>query len=157
MSGSFWATEVTRYRPTLYSLAGEELATLDRTGDFFPRSDVYRTPRDVRDPPPTPEIRALHLDSDGLLWVAYLIAGDEWQEAVRTRDPLRAPDRNMLYDTVVEVIDPDSAELLARTVVPWSLFKVSMMEASGQLMMSYVAEEGSGFPEATVLRFTLTR
>jgi hypothetical protein len=157
VAGSFWAGELGHYRLKKYSLAGEELAALDRSGEIFPGSDSPHTPRDPSEPPPTPSLRALYLDSEGLLWVAFTVADEDWQEAVRDRAPDEIPDRNKMSDTAIEVIDPTSGRLLARTMVPWHLFEVPMMEASGHMMMSHVAEEENGFLGATVLRFTLER
>ncbi len=60
-------------------------------------------------------INGLRYES-GLLWIATMVADDQWRDAVADRVPLVPLDPRKMVDGVVEVIDVDTGRLVARTV-----------------------------------------
>lgn len=157
--GGIWTSRLNRYELVRYSRSGDTLAVFTRTAGLFPPTDRFRNPVDLRSGPPTAHVKDMIVDSGGLLWVSIRVPDENWEEAVRTQSETRfgAPDGNKMWDNVIEVIDPAVGQLLARTTVPWALQDVEMTEASGQVLLRYVAEKESGFLGATILRFTLDR
>lgn len=52
----------------------------------------------------------------GLLWITTVVADDNWREAVADPEPFVPLDPNRMMDGVVEVIDVQTGQLVARTV-----------------------------------------
>jgi len=62
--------------------------------------------------PQLPEYDLLHLDRDGLLWVALIVRDERWKPTEDTEDGARGPLADELFDARVEVIDPGSGAVL---------------------------------------------
>lgn len=155
--GAIWSGQISSYEMVQYSQRGDTLAVIRRKGEVFGDVPFTPAPFKVGDPAPSPRMRHLFVDSDGLLWVVFTVAGDEWEDALRDRPEDGAPDTQRIWDSVVEVIDPVSAEVLARTRLPHSMTDVKMVRSSGQVMLQYVSEKSNGFLGTTVLRLSLVR
>lgn len=115
--GGVWATSPWEYVVEHWSLDGELLASLSRP-------NVYTGPRNEDPSAPQPSIAALREDDDGLLWVYILVADARWREQLGR--PIGRPGqhggeadfvgtKHEYRDTIVEVIDPKTGDLLART------------------------------------------
>ena len=112
--GSWWSAWINLYDVTLREADGTILKTLERRPSWFPR--VSPETYDWRNEPPPPHIAGLEIDSDGLLWVLVLVARSTWKEAwveVSPNSPEAIARPELLYSTIVEVIDPTSNEIIA--------------------------------------------
>lgn len=75
--------------------------------------------------PPKPDIQAVWADSAGRVWVAARIADPRWREGLGAPSKseggvqYQPKDPELIWDTVVEVIDPVRGVILARAVLPW--------------------------------------
>jgi hypothetical protein len=112
-----WAVHQPRYRLEQWSRDGRRLAVFDREVEWF-RPHVGG----VRDPDtgaPLPFVVDLHQDREGLIWTAVLVPGSNWQDGLGSGVGLQGQravvvtDESALYDTVVEVIDPDTRSVVA--------------------------------------------
>ncbi|WP_423924483.1 hypothetical protein [Candidatus Palauibacter sp.] len=65
---------------------------------------------------PGPSVIGSLAYDEGLLWIATWVADSEWAEVAGARWEDGALDGNKLMDTVLEVIDPRTGALVARTV-----------------------------------------
>lgn len=110
-----WAAAINEYRIALWQLGGRKLLELVRQPrPFAPWAETRLiSPSD----PPQAIIRAIHQDASGYLWVLYHVPDSRWHEAV---EQMRTPegsswvgDRDRLFDTVLEVIDPGRRIVLA--------------------------------------------
>jgi hypothetical protein len=153
-----WTIDVNQYRLQLWSLDGRLIREIRRDVDWFQPWVETVALEDRETTPPVPRTTALHRDSTGLLWVLIQIAGRNWKDAiVAARDPYGRPmrgigDKNIYYDTVVEVIDPNTNQLLASTRVDgW----VRML--SGDRLAAQYLEDEEGYPQLRVWQFNLTR
>lgn len=117
----FWTVERDRFRIMEWSDDARALRSLVRAPDWF----KGQVPLGIGTPtsPPPPRIVDLQQDADGLLWVIAHRPKRTWQRAWPTtgnRDHVRANDvrYDQLYETVVEVIDPNAAAVVARRTLP---------------------------------------
>lgn len=113
-----WAGRPDRYEIEYWSVSGEQLSVLDRVAEWFPDREVEGAVN-PRDEPPSPYLVDLHVDQDGLLWTLSIMADASWAPSDGTGYSFAAR-QGRFYDTVVEVIDPASGELLASQRFDWS-------------------------------------
>ena len=121
-----------------------------------------RAPVDRR-PQPGPRARMeMLVDSAGLLWIARAIPAPSWDTiaiSVRFDSPDEAPneytiareDEDRIHNTIVEVIDPQRAELLARVQLPF----LAMLARPGYV--ARVTADDDGLFRTMVYRVTLGR
>ena len=113
-----WTARLTEYVLERWRTDGTRVAHLMREVPWFGPHDNYGFRTDGSEPP-GPGIIAIHMDSGGLLWVAMHIPDDNWEDAYEPwDDPYGRPrhmvhDRNLVYDTVLEVINTDSGTVIA--------------------------------------------
>lgn len=131
--GRVWSADRLRYHFTLWAANGEMLRAYDRRPPWFAvESEASMGSR--RTPPP-PAVAAIHEDSTGLLWTFVNVPSDSWQTGWTNarRLPVRSgsgatfeggttPAIERLWSTIVEVIDPQTARVVARHKVPEWLF-----------------------------------
>jgi hypothetical protein len=91
---------------------------------------------------PPPMVTAVREDSTGLLWVALRVARATWRDSLKIRsveDTIWARDvrYDLLYDTIVEVLDPTSGELIATARIPAYL---PQMPAPGYLLGNFLGD-----------------
>jgi hypothetical protein len=116
--GAVWVASRDRYLVELWSKEGHRAAALRRDVDWFDP-----IPPSAGDPPPPRAFfRSVHEDPEGLLWVTLGVPTERWREAAE-RDPSsphgwRMVDDDLWMNTVVEVIDPDGAQILASVRLP---------------------------------------
>jgi hypothetical protein len=126
---------------------GRKLDELRRNAGWFPSHG--RSGLRSESEPPNPSIFSLWIDRDGRAWVLIAVPGAEWQSAIFRRGVLHGrtvygvSDYNTYYDTLLEVIDIESAAVIARgrlTARPWN--------ASGDgLILTFTDSEAGAFVE----------
>lgn len=109
-STEFWAAHLTQYVLERYDESGTLISRLRREVDWFPPHDDF--PSVGPDDPPSPGLRALHVDADGYVRVVISVPDPEWRDALTPAVDRFGQEgydyrRSSLYDTVVEVIDPE--------------------------------------------------
>ena len=121
----FWAAHVLSYAVELWSADGRKLAELYREPAWF-------APRDAplfasSEHAPSAELVALREDANGLLWMLIVVPGTDWRRGLGTPSVKRGPVTGwtkldhipqLLFETVIEVIDPVRGTLLASQRVP---------------------------------------
>lgn len=115
----FWGTTETRERFQLWSTAGrlQREIDIDIPGIGLGAPDTVSGALDPKHPPPA-RIRALRQRGNGYLWVLVLIGDPEWRhnlvEKIGADGPYYEPKTySGVYDTMIEVIDPKRARLVA--------------------------------------------
>jgi hypothetical protein len=106
--GDIWSARINEYRVELWDQGGTKVADYVRRPRPFP---VWiEAPMLSPLQPPTPELRAIHVDAESRLWVMFSLADRRWRNAIEPWDTpegrfYRAKDVGAIYDTVVEVVD----------------------------------------------------
>jgi hypothetical protein len=152
-----WSADVNQYRLQLWSLDGSLVREIRREVNWFEPWSTQVAREDRERVPPVPRTIAIQRDSAGLLWILIRVAGRDWKSAlVSSKDPYGRPmlgigDKNVYHDTIVEVIDPRTNQLLASTRVEGWL----CMMAGDRLAAQYWEDE-EGYPHLRVWQFNLT-
>jgi len=117
-SGAIWVGRKDRYVVGLWSDTGQRVMSYQRDVEWFERPD----PVPDAPPPPRPILVTLQEDPEGLLWLQFLVAGEEWTTAALPSafdsHGWRMEDRDNWMDTVVEVIDPQEGFVVASRRLP---------------------------------------
>ena len=148
--GEFWAARLNRYELVLWDTAGSRLRTLRRTAEWFEPWEAFEEGGAYRTRP-RPRLWDIHVDPEGLLWTLVLVPDENWsepQEVPRIGD-LSLQDR--VFDTMVEVIDPDGERLLASFRHPGLLAR--FLE-DGSIV--HVSQAPQGLISANVYRLSLS-
>jgi len=140
---SFWSAPVSAYRFAEYDVAGGVRRDFERNVDWF---KPYVSRGIVADPkvPPQPMLKDIHVDRDGLLWVIVNVADPAWHKAV-VPDPIGPTgygwngNWNQFFDTIVEVIDPASAQVIASRRLDQCLWRF----AGPNIAASYKPPDGA--------------
>lgn len=155
-AGRVWAADRYRYRLSAWTSSGRFLQTIERRASWFPGVRGLQL-RDVipsgnSTTPPTPVVQSIHSDGEGLLWVVLNVPSRSWKKAweLVPRKAAEAPgsvvQTELLYDTIIEVIDPARQMLMARTSmkgrVYWSIPPTQVVR---------VSSDGDGFPRIEVV------
>jgi len=112
--GRIWTVERLRYEPKLWTLSGK-VSELQRLAPWFP--PVYRVQQPGRGQPPSPWVGGAWQDEGGRLWVLLNVPDARWRPPPQEMVPQGergfpiAWDRE--YDTILEVINPETGQLLA--------------------------------------------
>lgn len=110
--GRFWAADVNQYRLVQWDAAGRPRLELRRAPSWFEPWEQWTGPWEGR---PPPRLADIHEDAAGRLWTMTWVADRQFQrispDDVDIRDSKYAGD-HPLYDTIIEVLDVDSGELL---------------------------------------------
>lgn len=144
-AGRFWGAERTRYRLSLMDESGSLLSTLERRVSWFQPHERGL----IADPaePPRPRISHVHTDSRGRLWVLIQVAAERWVDGLveRTLPTGRrlwtVGDEDRLLDSVIEVIDPAQAVVVAR-----GRFDPSFRQFAGDGVVVSYKEDAEGIP-----------
>ena len=109
-----WSAHTGAYRVELWEPAGSNSLILVRDASWFqPWEQVIRRSAEGRE---RPRIVDVAEDRQGRLWVSILVRDPKHRRSRETREvPLTEVDANAEFDTVLEVLDPRSGRLLART------------------------------------------
>jgi hypothetical protein len=109
-----WSAHAGAYRVELWEPGGSNPLTLVRNASWFQpwEHEVRRSAEALE----RPRIADVAEDRQGRLWVSILVRDPKHRRARETREvPLTEVDANAEFDTVLEVLDPRSGRLLART------------------------------------------
>lgn len=114
---SILASWVNRYRIERWSIQGRLVQVIEHQRPWFPHWSSYPPNIDARRPPTW--LESVRVDStQGVIWCILHVAGEGWSP-----DPRRMPDehapaptlaaRNDVLDTIIEVLDMRTGQLLA--------------------------------------------
>lgn len=151
-AGSVWSVGKGDYLIELWDTAGIRRAAFQREAEWF-EPFVLDTPITPDGPKPQAMVGGLRVDSSDRLWVTSVVASDDWREAVTAywEDPRDVYAFMQVYDTILEIIDPISGELLVSQ-------RLSDIQTSGwideDLILSY-REDELGYPFLDVYRISL--
>jgi hypothetical protein len=146
-----WSADRRRYRLYEWSLEGDLVRTLDRSPSWYRgvHNSGFGDPK--TEPPPT--IAAIQTDSAGRLWVFVRLPSTTWRTAwpasARGQKEVRVSEIAIekLFRTLIEVIDPKSARVIARRTLDAFIFAA----LGGGLVAAYTADE-NGVSRIRVLR-----
>ncbi|MGH7470688.1 MAG: hypothetical protein ACRENP_22295 [Longimicrobiales bacterium] len=150
-----WEVPNTRYRLTLWDTTGAIVRVLERRPSWFSEPT---TQSGGPDRPPGPVVSGLAMDEQGLLWVVINVAAPTWRDAwpkisAGTREvPSDAIQREKMYRTIIEVIDPRSARVVART----SLDDYVVAAFPGRKAAIYYTD-ADGTPHFSIVQLSLER
>ena len=109
-----WSAHTYEYAIELWTMEGSLRLSLRREADWFP---PIQFEDEVESPKPITTIQSVREDNSGLLWVLSAVADEDWESYLETGAdgfPRLVGSNAQLFDTVVEVIDPDEGQLIAR-------------------------------------------
>jgi len=116
-STAFWTFHRNRYAIEKWSIDGHRLLSVQRDVDWFPpRQRESDAP--IRAVKPQPRIVSVWEGDHGLLWTIVSVPKVDWKPTVqrRPRDEEDLPtleDMMMVYDSIIEVIEPTTSRLVA--------------------------------------------
>ena len=150
----FWVIDGGAYRLTRWDSSGVPRQILTRDPEWWTEQIVPRR-GDTTAVPPGSGIQRVVEDANGRLWIAALVPGTRWREGWGPRLPgggyLMATARmDLLYDTMIDVIDPRSGRLVTSVRVPGC---VVAFLGSDEILLT--TEDNSGIPRAAVRKVTL--
>lgn len=152
-----WSAHRTQYTIELWDLQGQLVRRLVRTVPWFEPHREAGFRREEPESPPNPAVADLRVDAAGRLWVLLHVAGDRWREGLGpVPDPYGRPARtgvvseHVYWDTVIEVIDPDRAQLVAS-----GRFNEYLEEFRQDAYVTSYREDALGFPSIHVWRARL--
>lgn len=155
--GNIWLGYRNQYRLELWSPDGRVLRTITRDVGWFPSwfrpmSREELCPRGEGEPRPL--LSKIHQDENGLLWVATAVADRNWREAVTgvADCHVRIEDWQSYLDTMIEVLEPRSGEVLAALRWPYPI-----AEFLGDGLMGAVVLDDIGEPSFVVWKLELIR
>jgi hypothetical protein len=126
--GAVWTIPSYEFRLERWSLTGERQVALNRQPDWITGapSEGKFVPEDERRP--SARFRGISQRQDGSMWVLATVAKRDWRPDPRWSGrtsgerPILEPTLLSKYvDTVIELIDPAQAQLVASTRVPWAV------------------------------------
>jgi len=162
-SSGLWTSEIHRYRLERWDPeSGELLDRVDRVAPWLPAMEPpFRLDVEGGDPPKGGLV-GIHIDQDELAWVMLRVPDQSWRRGIgEGSDPYGRPsvvltDANLVWDTVVEVVDLQAGIALARmrfdrvvTGFAWGV--------DGTAMAVLYEESSLGFPSVTVVGLRLSR
>jgi hypothetical protein len=116
-----WSGYVNQYVIELWDhRTGSLVRRITREADWFPPR--LRVERLSAREPPAPTLVEVREDSESRVWTLVHVAGEGWEEAVREGEyhPL-VSDRDLYYDSLIEVLDTSSGALIASLRFPLHL------------------------------------
>jgi hypothetical protein len=116
-----WSAPPTRYLLEAWNPNGDRVHAIERVVRWFPPGTHVGARQDDPTARPASYLREIEVDELGRIWTLTLVADDDWKEAIETRTTIQGlrvtaaarDKRDQYWDTVVEVIDPDSNGLIA--------------------------------------------
>jgi hypothetical protein len=153
-AGKVWAAWMYGYNLSEWDSRGRVIRALERKPRWFSAS----SPSSLGTPttPPPPFVAGIQQDRDGLLWVLVHTPAPTWREAWPKLSPgtrevsSRMIAKERMYSTIIEVIDPRIARVMARQTL--NSFGVPGL-AGGRIAVYDVDPDGNG--RITVLSISL--
>jgi hypothetical protein len=149
-----WSADRSSYRLHLWTPDGVSMRSLERTPEWFSTT----SPMGIGSPatPPPPAVTAIEEDAAGLVWVFIRVPAESWQEAW-SGVPLTAREVSVrdiafekLFRTVIEVIDPRRARVVARRFVDkWVVASIPGLRAA------MYATNADGVPTVSIVQLLL--
>lgn len=102
-----WAVRPDEYRLERWNLDGTIEAILERDADWFPDREIEGAVS-FREVPPVPFLVDLHVDPQGQIWTMSRVAAANWSPSASVG---AMASWGRYFDTIVEVIDPNTGEL----------------------------------------------
>jgi hypothetical protein len=148
-----WSARINSYEIEQYDTLGVLRARFRRNVNWFrPWTTQVPTALEQR---PLPTVSDIRQDEDGLLWVLVQVADLDWRprEGIQRPAGVYVPDtmHELIYDTIIEVIDPRTSQLLAST-----RFRQQFRRFAGERMVYRYNEDSSDNPFYSAYRLTLT-
>lgn len=141
-TNSFWSSDESRYRLSLWSAEGVQKLQLERRPSWF-ATQSGNNPLGGRNRPPQPRVSCIAEDNEGFLWVAVRMPKATWREGWPAMSGIEVPLAAMAFDkmfrTTLEVLNPRSRNVVARfELEDWILdclpdrrFAINATEADG--------------------------
>ena len=120
--GRLWTAERNRFRLTEWTVEGRVLRGVARAPAWFPT--IANPGWGNRTTAPPPAIAGMALEGSDRLWVVISRPKDSWPRAwpahSGSRGEIRSSDvrTDLLYESVLEIIDVAAGTVIARTVLP---------------------------------------
>lgn len=156
--GSLWLVRPDRYEIEHWTADGRRLRVLTRTVDWFPPREVEMYGEGER---PTPFIRDIRVGPEGNLWVLAIREDPDWRrssEMAGYEQPASPARDAKLFDSVVEVIDPASASLVASLQLPYRAGRfVNAAREDGSMRIWALHETDLGLFMIDVWRLSLNQ
>lgn len=93
-----------------WTLEGEHVETLEKDAPWMTKPDA--SPNGPASP--TPRFSSIQMDDEGLLWLGFSVAGNDWRSAVTgTPGDWEVVDGLGYRDNIVEVVDLETGSVLA--------------------------------------------
>jgi len=149
--GSWWTMPMQfRYRLEHWDTSGVLLGVIERTPKWFP--SYLRAYSPSHDHAPSPMLMDAWFDAAGRLWILGKAADPKWAAGLTTpRDSASSiEDADLVYDTMLEVLDPVSGALLAQV-----RFDVSYPFAVEPGVVMRVRTTANGWNRAELMRVVL--
>lgn len=149
-SGGVWSADLLRYRLERWSTDGTLIRRLERDVSWFPPQTDFG----VRQDPgrgPAPGLPFISTDSEGRVWTVIYVPDPQWEAAFESgTDPYGrrtnlVHDVNKYFDSIVEVIDPRSAQVVVRAV-----FDQAIKGFAGEGLVFGSELRGPGYPTVIV-------
>lgn len=109
-----WSAGFGNYRLDLWTPDGVHQRTLVRNARWFrPWADRVQRSAEAME---HPRLTSIAEDGEGRLWTAILVPDPDWQERSQPRERrIVDVDLNPEFDTIIEVLDPRTERVVART------------------------------------------
>jgi hypothetical protein len=149
--GSFWTASIWSYEIRRFQGVEETGAPLEREAQWFPPDAGLKMDYEAiyETIPPPPILDIVHEDDAGRLWTAVLVPDPGWERGIPFEP--RYDWFRRTFDTVFEVLDPETARVLARSTHDSRYGKVC-----GSSLLYQVIEMEDGDTRIRVLQPMLT-
>jgi hypothetical protein len=112
---TFWASRLHTYSLGRFTADGDELVRLEREAPWFLPGSAEPQRVTLENPPPS-EVRSLQVGGDGRIWVVSTVADPEWRDGMTPADSPEDRDRvadfTRVFDSVIEILDPTTGQLV---------------------------------------------
>ena len=155
--GNVWSADMTAYRLELWDQSGNRVRSITREVPWFAPHAHFGIDYDSPLTRPNPGIRDLMMDEDGNLRVAIFRADEQWEDGLGSvrgiydREMTGPTSYNDYMDTVVEILDPETGELVASATFDPAFYFVDGTE----YVWSY-REDERGYPVVQLFRLGLS-
>jgi len=148
--GAFWAGRFNEYVIEKWTQRGEKVVQIERLPSWF---KPYQTEEPLSlSKAPNPFMMGVWEDPEGLLWTAVIVPDPKWRDAL-SRSPggeLRVGSHHGFLDTIVEVMDPTSGNLIAS-----QRFDLFFEHFTPEGLLTSYREADNGLPFIDIWRVTL--